>query len=132
MLFPFFFTEEEEREYFENLRKEEQKYNKRVIQDIAPKVVITKKIPITWALAINLFNKVYARRELTDIELQHETIHSLQMKKLGYSKFYIKYLYEWIRNYKRYKDWYIAYKNISFEKEAYTYQSDIDYIVNMF
>lgn len=96
-----------------------------------PKVVIVKKLPFKWTLAINLFNKVYAIRELNQRELQHETIHSLQMKNLGYVRFYFQYVCEWLKNYRKYRDCYLAYRNISFEKEAYTYENDFEYIVKL-
>lgn len=104
------------------------------IKKLYPKVVIVNnivnKLLFKWTLAINLFGKVYAKRELNNVELQHELIHSLQMKDLGYLKFYILYLYEWIKLLIKYKNTYQSYKQISFEKEAYTYQKDVQYIIN--
>lgn len=122
-IYRFFPNKEEMDKYYEDKKKKK-------IKNISPKVIIVNKLPFKWALAINLFGKVYAIRELKEIELQHELIHSLQMKDLGYIKFYILYLYEWIKLAIKCKSILEGYKQISFEKEAYTYQNDVDYIIN--
>lgn len=113
-------------EFNEIVKDKEEKEIKRLY----PNVVVVNKLPFRWALAINIFGKVYAKRKLSNIELQHELIHSLQMKDLGYLKFYLFYLYEWIKLAIKYKNIYQGYKQISFEKEAYIHQNDIHYIIN--
>jgi len=50
------------------------------------------------------------------------------MKELLYLPFYIIYLFEWLFLLFKYFDSRKAYKNISFEKEAYTYEEDLGYL----
>lgn len=51
--------------------------------------------------------------------LDHELIHQKQMDVHGVLGFYIKYLYEYIKNLVKYRNHNQAYLNIPFEKEAY-------------
>jgi hypothetical protein len=55
---------------------------------------------------------------------QHEMIHIDQIRKLGWFKFYFKYLLEYTKLYYRLRSSSMAYFNISFEKEAYAKQYD--------
>ncbi len=48
----------------------------------------------------------------------HELVHVAQYKRDGVVKFLIIYFTEYIQNYFIYKDWYQAYINIRYEKEA--------------
>jgi hypothetical protein len=76
--------------------------------------------------AINLFGFVFARRELTPRDRNHEAIHSAQMREMGYLPFYLWYVLEWlIRLPFAGKE---AYFNISFEQEAYGNEGDLDYL----
>ena len=54
-----------------------------------------------------------------------EAIHTKQMKDLLYVPFYILYLLEWLYRLTQKGN---AYKNISFEKEAYDNENDMDYL----
>ena len=51
--------------------------------------------------------------------MQHEMIHIDQVRKEGWLKFYISYLFEYFKLYLRYKDMSKAYFAISYEIEAY-------------
>jgi len=51
--------------------------------------------------------------------LKHELIHCQQVERVGWLYFYISYLYYFIKNYFRYRDWGYAYSNIPYEIEAY-------------
>ena len=79
-------------------------------------------------LAINLFGFIFTLRDMDPIELNHELIHSAQQRELLYLPFFIWYGIEWIILYLKYKDWTKAYFHIRFEKEAYIYQSDMNYL----
>lgn len=80
--------------------------------------------------AINLFGIIIAFNELSKVEQNHELIHTAQAKELLYIPFYIWYVFEWIILTLKYKDGMKAYYNIRFEKEAYSHQSDLDYLKN--
>lgn len=78
--------------------------------------------------AINLFGCIITCRRLSPYELNHELIHSAQAKELLYLPFYIWYLVEWFILFVKRKDWMKAYLCIRFEKEAYAYQNELDYL----
>lgn len=52
--------------------------------------------------------------------MAHEQVHLNQIKKEGVVLFYLKYLYEYWQGRKQGMGHYQAYRNISFEKEAYS------------
>ncbi len=91
------------------------------------KVIRNSIIPFKGFSAINLFGVVFARREayLSETVLNHERIHTAQMKELGYIFFYIIYVLEWLVRLFLPGN---AYRNISFEKEAYFYESVQNYL----
>lgn len=93
------------------------------------KIIYNSLIPFKGFSAINLFGIVFARkefRELSQRTLNHEAIHTAQMREMAYVFFYIWYLVEWLIKLFRYGR--KAYDNISFEREAYTYQFDYSYL----
>ena len=84
------------------------------------KVIYNNLIPFKGFDAMNLFGVVFARNEYKDLDkvvLNHEAIHTAQMKELLYIFFYIIYVIEWLILLFKYGK--KAYRNISFEKEAY-------------
>jgi hypothetical protein len=60
--------------------------------------------------------------------LNHESIHIRQQKELLWILFFIWYFIEYMIRLIYYRNSYLAYKNISFEKEAYHYEHDLDYL----
>lgn len=72
----------------------------------------------------------YAQRKLNPIIQKHEEIHLQQIKYYGVGKFYTRYLLEYVANRKRGLSHYRAYREISFEKEAYAHQTDKNYQVS--
>lgn len=93
------------------------------------KVVYNSLIPFKGFSAINLFGVVFARKEYKELSqrtLNHESIHTAQMREMAYVFFYIWYLVEWLIKLIKYGR--KAYENISFEREAYTYQYDYTYL----
>ncbi len=91
-------------------------------------VIVNKIIPPKGFLAINLFGLIFSKRELTDIEKNHEAIHTAQMRELLYIGFYILYVLEWLQKVIVYDTLKDAYRNLSFEKEAYKHQNDLEYL----
>ncbi len=63
-----------------------------------------------------------------DILINHEKIHLRQQQELLILPFYILYLAEFIFRTIRYLDSYRAYQNISFEREAYAREDQLDYL----
>lgn len=93
------------------------------------KIVYNNILPVKGFTAINLFGVVFARKEYKPLirRIQnHEAIHTVQMKEMFYVFFYLWYLVEWLVKLFRYGR--NAYENISFEREAYTYQYDYSHL----
>lgn len=98
------------------------------------KVIPNQIIPFPGYIAINLFGTVFARREEWERctpwyrrrVLVHESIHTAQMKELLYVFFYVIYFLEWLcRLVIRPSS---AYRDISFEREAFQHESDEEYL----
>lgn len=92
-------------------------------------IIYNSLIPFKGFQAINLFGVVFARKEYKELSqrtLNHEAIHTAQMREMLYIGFYIWYLIEWIVKLFRYGR--RAYENISFEREAYENQYDCTYL----
>lgn len=92
------------------------------------KVYYIRRIPL-WRkfYAINLFGFIFAKGPLNCMNQNHEYIHTLQQREMFYVFFYVVYGLEWIFKLFYYHDWYKAYENLSFEREAYHYQFNLKY-----
>lgn len=60
--------------------------------------------------------------------INHERIHLRQQQELLIVFFYIFYIAEWLLRTLCYFDSYRAYQNISFEREAYANEKNLDYL----
>lgn len=99
-------------------------------------------IPFKGYKAINLFEIVFIRKnaDFNDIAHRHERIHTKQMREMLYIGFYLWYMIEyalrwiWRRRHKPDHPFYgakwmhLAYRDISFEQEAYTFENDDKYL----
>ena len=94
------------------------------------KIIYNKLIPFPGYKYINLFGILFARSKygIKETDIQHEEIHTAQMKELLYIFFYIIYFFEWIIRFFKCWSGHKAYRNISFEKEAYNNQSTPNYL----
>lgn len=102
------------------------------------KIIRNSIIPCKGFAAINLFGVVFVRKEIRpqynislrywDIMLNHELIHTAQMKELLYIPFYLWYVFEFLLALLYFRNWHTAYRNISFEVEAYEHQNDLTYL----
>ena len=92
------------------------------------KIIYNNIIPFPGFAAINLFGVLFARkkyRPLPETTINHESSHTEQMKELLYVGFYLCYLIEWmVRLFMKGN----AYRNISFEREAYNCQHISGYV----
>jgi hypothetical protein len=109
------------------------------------KIIRNKFIPFPGYKAINLFGVLFVKNnaKIDDVTLNHERIHSRQFVELmvlfavatvfirwwlpvfAPFAFYVWYIIEWlIRLLKKGN----AYRNISFEREAYANQGDFSYL----
>lgn len=96
------------------------------------KVIYNNIIPFKGFYAINLFGTLFVRgsKHPSKKVLNHESIHSQQMKELLYIFFYLWYVTEWLIKLFIYWDTKMAYKAIGFEQEAYTHEEDMEYLKN--
>lgn len=94
------------------------------------KIIYNNIIPFKGFKAINLFGILFVRKGciMKDIDINHEAIHTAQMKELLYIPFYIIYFIEWIIKLIQIGNFYFAYRCISFEVEAYSNQNDLQYL----
>ena len=91
------------------------------------KIIYNNIIPFKGFAAINLFGVLFVRNgvRLSDKLLNHERIHTAQMKEMLFIGFYIWYFVEWlVRLFGKGN----AYRNISFEQEAYDNDDDLTYL----
>jgi len=98
-----------------------------------PKVLIIKSIfPKPYAgIALWPFIIVKNKALKTDtVFMNHERIHLQQQLELLIFPFYLWYGIEYIARLLQYKDRHLAYRNISFEREAYSNEKDLNYIKN--
>ena len=108
------------------------------------KIIYNSIIPFKGFMCINLFGILFVRKKyegkIFKYIINHESIHTAQMKEMGYIFFYILYGIEWLikipfswfykqpKNHSKIKK--IAYRSISFEQEAYYNQYNYDYLTN--
>ena len=94
--------------------------------------MIIKSKLIPKGICVNLFGTFWARDTswIDKYVINHERIHTAQQRELLFICFYIFYLAEWLIRYFQYGNWYKAYMNISFEKEAYANGQNLDYLQN--
>ena len=94
------------------------------------KIIINNILPPKGFKCINLFGILFCRKQLNKIDINHETIHTKQMQELLYIFFYLWYVIEYLVKLIIYRNTKLAYRNISFEREAYQNQNDLDYLSN--
>ena len=110
-------------------------------------IIRNRFLPFGSFLAINLCGLIFVRRgrSFTPTDLNHERIHSRQQRELLYLPFFLFYLLEYLfrllqtflpdknqeaspLNHASSSRFLRAYFRVSFEREAYTCQSDPDYL----
>lgn len=72
----------------------------------------------------------YAKDRNNPVLINHEKIHLRQQLEMMVIFFYLWYVIEYFFWYIKLKDSYMAYRYISFEREAYAMEDDLDYLKN--
>ena len=94
------------------------------------KLLVNNILPLPGFDSLNLFGVLLVRKsrleKLTAEVMNHEYIHTEQMKELWYVGFYVIYFFEWL--YRLIFHTKTAYRGISFEREAYQYEKDLNYL----
>ena len=87
---------------------------------------LNKYIAITiWPFVI--INKKYKG---DDILVNHEHIHLKQQIELFWLPFFLWYLLEFLLRLVQFRNWNKAYRNISFEREAYQNEENPNYLLD--
>lgn len=81
------------------------------------RVIKTKHFPFNGYKAINLFGVIFTKGELSNKELNHEAIHTEQMKEMLYIFFYIWYGVEYLIIRLFHIKQHDAYKDVSLKKK---------------
>ncbi len=90
-----------------------------------------KMLTLNWATAITLAPfGIYIKEKYLENKriINHEKIHWKQQMEMWIIIFYLWYLVEWIIKFFKYGR--RAYKNLSFEREAYNHDDDMNYLEN--
>ena len=96
------------------------------------KVVFNDIIPFRGFLAMCLWPFIFVRNSAvshynTTVN-NHEQIHAQQQKEMLILPFLIWYSIEWLCRLAQYRNSNKAYRNISFEREAYANEKDLAYL----
>ena len=98
------------------------------------KIVYCKHIPFRGYICMMICGLLIVREErknlLTERIIQHERIHFEQQKEMLFIPFFIWYAFEWVYRMIQYRDSNLAYCNISFEREAKSNETNVDYLEN--
>lgn len=94
------------------------------------KIIYNNIIPFKGFKAMNIFGVLFVRKgcKLNDTDIRHELIHTAQQREMLYVFFFLWYVIEWLIRLLQYRNAHTAYRNISFEREAYTMQYTMTYI----
>ncbi len=94
------------------------------------KIIVSKFFVRKGYAAMAVFPFIFFRKReyINPIRLNHEKIHLRQQVELLIVFFYLWYLIDYLIGLIKYKNHRKAYLNIVFEKEAYRYQSDLEYL----
>ena len=96
------------------------------------KIVRNSILPFSGYKAINLFGILFVRKKaiIGSIDINHESIHTAQMKEMLYIPYYIWYGIEWLIRFMCCLGNKKAYRLVGFEQEAYTHEQDMQYLQN--
>lgn len=90
------------------------------------KIIRNKYIPFPGYKCINLFGTLFVKNDakIDEVTINHESIHTAQWKELWYVGFALWYIAEWLIRLPKGN----AYRNISFEREAYANDKNLTYL----
>ena len=92
------------------------------------KIVYNNIIPFKGFKCINLFGVLFVRKGcfMSEEDLNHERIHTAQMKEMLYVGFYVWYFIEWLIEIFHYGS--TAYHTNTFEREAFDNDENLTYL----
>ena len=96
-----------------------------------PIIIRNNLIPFKGFAAINLFGVFFVRNNarIDPVLINHESIHTRQMRETLFAGFYLLYLLFWLwLLFKHRFNSKAAYRHIPFETEAYAHERDMNYL----
>lgn len=97
-----------------------------------PTIIYNNIIPLKGYTAVTLWPLVFARKSEKPLKRHvenHEKIHLRQQLEMLLLPFYLWYVLEYLLRLAQYRNADKAYRNISFEREAYANESNTAYLV---
>lgn len=94
-------------------------------------ILISKYIVPKGYVGITIFPFIFLKYKTlkwNKVLINHEKIHLRQQLELLIVPFFIIYIIEFLIRFVKYKDWNLAYRNISFEREAHKNQADLKFL----
>ena len=94
------------------------------------KIIYNNIIPLKGFKALTVWPFIFVRKgaRYTEVDDHHENIHCEQQKEMLVVFFFLWYIIEWLIRLIQYRNATTAYKNISFEREAYYHQAEAGYL----
>ena len=96
------------------------------------RIIYNNIIPFKGFKAITIFPWIFVKAAhkgtFDDKSINHELIHLYQQKEMFVVLFFVWYIVEWFIRLLLYRNKKEAYRNISFEQEAYNNQSNVAYV----
>lgn len=96
------------------------------------RIVYTKNFPPLNYKIFYFFGRLYIKEKdknlVSEVDINHESIHDKQAKELLYIFFYIWYGIEFLIKLILLWNWHNAYRAISFEQESRINQRNLDYL----
>ena len=98
-----------------------------------PIVIKNSKLPeaLSWFMnigGITLFPFIFIKGEGNPRLINHESIHIAQYSELFVLGFLALYLYDFVVGFARFRSFKEAYYNIRFEQEAYSNDTNLEYL----
>lgn len=94
-------------------------------------ILVSRYIVPRGYLGITIFPFVFVKHEnlkLDEALINHERIHLRQQLEFLILPFFMWYIVEFFIRYIQFRNWSLAYKNISFEREAYKEECSKDFL----
>ncbi|MEL0645673.1 hypothetical protein V6251_14870 [Olleya sp. Ti.3.14] len=94
-------------------------------------IIVSKYLVPKGYTGMTVFPFIFLKSKVlkqSETLVNHEKIHLKQQLELLIIPFYIWYGLEFVFRYIQHKNWYLAYKNISFEREAYCNDLNLEYL----
>ncbi len=94
-------------------------------------IIVSKYMVPKHYLGITIYPFIFLKYSFLKedaVLVNHERIHFRQQIELLILPFFILYVLEFVFRLLQFKSWQMAYKNISFEREAYKNENDPNYL----